>query len=327
MIKYITPQCAGVQSYLATINGISIHICTNINDVLQRILSKNSYCCISESELDEQLFTIYLLKSEAIKEEYTVREDIPLALEKIVDQDYEYPNEKYQFGSQLIIFYSYPNNTIIINEPNNNYCTIIASNIDVLTFHLKNKIKEILIKNLENCALHASAVAFENKAFVFMGESNSGKSTLAYNLTYYGWELVNDDLVFIEAQKETLRVKGAEVNPCIREAALPYLLDSDKFHNTQAKYYNPYHKCYYLQELKKANKDCTLKALFVLTNDKDNYTFPTIIDRKISKRGLLERFLRFDMDDSIYLKLSNVPIYKINVKCSVENISRFLRTL
>ena len=71
----------------------------------------------------------------------------------------------------------------------------------VYTYLLSQVISVALLsKNIES--LHASAVAWQNRAYVFLGHSGAGKSTLTAALVHHGARLLTDDLLVLTDHHE-----------------------------------------------------------------------------------------------------------------------------
>jgi hypothetical protein len=78
--------------------------------------------------------------------------------------------------------------------------------------------------------LHASAVAIEGKALVFVGGSDLGKSTLAAALCEYaGASLLGDDAVVIERRADSFQVVGLEESHWLDAASARVLGRPDEF--------------------------------------------------------------------------------------------------
>lgn len=75
-------------------------------------------------------------------------------------------------------------------------------------------------------SLHASSVAYEGRAYAFLGESGTGKSTHSslWTGTFSGCELINDDNPFIRITDQGVMLYGTPWSgktPCWRNVALP----------------------------------------------------------------------------------------------------------
>lgn len=77
--------------------------------------------------------------------------------------------------------------------------------------------------------LHASTVAYNNKAVMLIGDSGSGKSTLTAILTAYGFELVADDISPIDEKTATVGFNPNAIS--IKEGAFKILTN---YHKTLA---------------------------------------------------------------------------------------------
>ena len=82
---------------------------------------------------------------------------------------------------------------------------------DVLRTYLQGVLMATLLRQRGLLVLHACCVARDGKAFGFVGESGWGKSTLAEYFCQQGYELLNDDVMAIEAtaKPHPLVVPGA----------------------------------------------------------------------------------------------------------------------
>ena len=74
---------------------------------------------------------------------------------------------------------------------------------DVRTFLLGTAIGSLLIQR-GLLVLHGNALEKNGKAIVCLGHSGTGKSTIAYSLMQQGWNLISDDLVAINNDRNIL---------------------------------------------------------------------------------------------------------------------------
>lgn len=82
-----------------------------------------------------------------------------------------------------------------------------------------------LLLRSKTVALHASAVATEKGALVFIGHSGAGKSTTALELSRKGLPLLADDLVIIDLDRLELLSATATVRLFDKPEAVPEALD------------------------------------------------------------------------------------------------------
>lgn len=61
-----------------------------------------------------------------------------------------------------------------------------------------NQVLPLAVSNAGQLVLHASAVAVDGHALVFLGESGRGKSTLAASFARHGYPFLTDDGLFIQ---------------------------------------------------------------------------------------------------------------------------------
>lgn len=88
-------------------------------------------------------------------------------------------------------FYIKNGNTIII-EP------IEEPNYQHLKSYLLSRSFALLMFQRNTVALHGSSILFNNKAYIFCGQSGAGKSSLSAGLTLKGYDLFSDDLSIID---------------------------------------------------------------------------------------------------------------------------------
>lgn len=98
---------------------------------------------------------------------------------------------------------------------------------EILELYLRGTVLAILLFQRGTFCLHASSVVIENKAFLFAGNSGSGKSTTAFLLHKAGYTCLNDDVTpvsisfsGIETRSYTSEMKVDKV--LIRHGTNPY---------------------------------------------------------------------------------------------------------
>jgi len=105
----------------------------------------------------------------------------------------------------------------------------------------------VLMAERDYCFLHAASVAVDNRSMIFLGESHSGKSTLANYFLTKGHDLISDDKVAIHH----------EDNRYLALSSHPYYRPFRQFENLG------YHSEAYSQELN------PLAAMFILQQAQD----------------------------------------------------------
>ena len=88
-------------------------------------------------------------------------------------------------------FYIKNGDTIII-EP------IVEPDYQHLKAYLLSRSFALLMFQRNTVALHGSSILFNNKAYIFCGQSGAGKSSLSAGLTLKGYDLFSDDLSVID---------------------------------------------------------------------------------------------------------------------------------
>ncbi len=331
MIKFIKPQLGEVYQYMVTINGISILVVTNVEDILCSVVHAENYMVTEKNKFDFEVPTISIFLNSSIDSNYTVHSSGRKNDKSVYsDDDVLYPNQHYCFGNQNIIFNYYPNNSIIFFDSDNKNQIIVASIKDVLILYLKMYLKKIVLISTRNSfALHASSVGTEIGGFVFLGQGNAGKSTLAFNLSQHGWKILNDDLVFLSDSFGLINIQGIEINPCVRGEAISYIEDSSSLLCNDRCIYNKYHDCYYLTSINTLKFNIPLKAIFILQKDFNNPQLLSNISDYEIKKDLLKKFKRnqSDIEDKMLLKLCEIPMYQLNITCPVSQIDAYLKSI
>ena len=330
MTKFIKPQLGEVDHYMVTINGIRILVVTNVGNILCSIVPIENYTLVEEKDIDSEVPTIYVLFNKAIDSNYTVRSDNKIENKTIHStEEVSYPNQIYCLDNQKVVFNYYPNNSIILSDSDKKTHIIVASTKEVLIFYLKMYLKKVVLCTTQNlCVLHASSIGIESGGFAFLGQGNAGKSTLALNLTQYGWKMLNDDLIFLSHSSEHITIRGIDVNPCIRGEAISFIENSDFLLGNNYSVYNKYHDCYYLTSIDTLKLSIPLKAFFLLQKDFNNSQFLSEITDSNIKKELLQKFNRnnFAPEDQLFLKLCQIPMYYLNITHPVSEIDAYLKS-
>ena len=97
---------------------------------------------------------------------------------------------------------------------------------DIRTFLLGSIFGTVLIQR-DYLVLHGSALAKDDKAILFLGDSGQGKSTIAYSLLEQGWKLLADDLIAIDQNNFVL--PGMPRIKLWNETLAEFNLDKNKF--------------------------------------------------------------------------------------------------
>ena len=322
IVGFIEPMRQCTQDYIVSINNVRIRVCINTEDILQYVLPDKTYWKIDPVKAEQFEYTLNILMTDSLSKQYVLHLDNHENLQKISKTEANCPNRQYVMGDMIIKLYQYPNHSVHIETAIHNSITVIAGNKYVLVFYLKYYIKEIVSKLSKLPQLHASAVAKNNSAIVFLGSGNTGKSTIAYNLTLYGWDMLHDDLVFVEKQRDVVCVHGIQVNPCLRRAGLPYVFNADTIFDSKDIFENKYHACFYLRNKILIKDSIPLKAVFLLSECDFAIGIPTAITT--NSRCLLQSYI----SDSVCLKLiENISVYGFNKNTALKQIIPFLDML
>ena len=321
MISFIQPLMEHTSNYIATINGVRIRLCLNTDDVLQYVVPQETYEKADPIKIAPVEFTLNLLITDSIPRQYMFHRDNENS-GQISETEVIYPNRRYVLGNATIEFYQYPNHSVHIKTIASNSITVLTGNQYVLIFFLKFYIKQIVSEKNGATALHASAVGKECGAIAFLGHGNAGKSTIAYNLSTCGWAILHDDLIFIEEQDKDVLVRGVQVNPCLRRAALPYVLNDDKIVRSQAVFENKYHECFYLRNMTLIKESFPLKAIILLSTSDFSNEKPQAITTDTD--WVLQSYIK---DPVCRKMIEKLPVYGINRNLPIKQKMLFLNTL
>lgn len=97
----------------------------------------------------------------------------------------------YVFDRSVGAFYIYHGNRIVVVPSP-------SATIEQVRIYLVGTIMALLLYQRGMLVLHASSVAMNGKAVVFLGKSGSGKSSIAAALCQRGYGLISDDVVAVD---------------------------------------------------------------------------------------------------------------------------------
>ena len=329
MIKFIKPQLGEINRYIVTINRIHVLVVTNVEGILNSVVHTDNYIAAKKASPYCGLPTIFILFNSSIDSNYTVHSSNKNDNNNIRSEEIIYPNKLFRYGSQSVLFNFYPNNSIILHDSDKMTYIIVASVKEALVLYLKMYLKKVVLCSIQNlCALHASSVGTKFGGFVFLGQGNAGKSTLALNLCQHGWEMLNDDLIFLSNSSDSINIRGIDINPCVRGESIPYIENSRELLMSDRCMYNKYHDCYYLTSINTLKLSIPLKGIFILQKEFNNSSLLSEITDLELKKEVLKKYIRndFDVEDQLFLKLGSIPMYKLNITRPISQIVSCLKS-
>lgn len=113
--------------------------------------------------------------------------------------------------------------------------------------------------------LHASGVANNQGAILFVGRSGQGKSTLAASLHQRGLPLIGDDAVLISKRDGEARCRAVYRSLRLFEDSIEKLFDSSIFHSDVAEYTDKQNV--YFPPLAAGDEDHRVRAIFLLNSE------------------------------------------------------------
>lgn len=185
----------------------------------------------------------------------------------------------------------------------------------------------LLKKSVVDCnyvMLHGGGVAYGDYAFLFLGSSMAGKSTLTAYLCMEGYEYISDDRLLINVEKQTvipytkpitLRAEGKEILEKKEQIeTLPF-----RFANVNKELFTP----------PNCRKDITnISRIFVLVREESGEVRQEQMDNKNKIHELLKHSLSVNDCKNLnkYLQLSKIPMERIHYS-EMEDINMMLRRL
>ena len=177
-------------------------------------------------------------------------------------------------------------------------------------------IEEIMIQNELNI-LHGSVMERNGEAFIFSAKTNGGKSTLVFNLNYYGYNYISDDYAVIDNDI-------CSIVPVHLPIKLRTLIPTPEIasENVIVRDYNPISiENYYLVRpfSFSENRSYRLRALFLL-NRNDKVSCINKLDYKDSYKNIILNSKEPDMKAvkriaSISLNLiKQIDVYELSYK-------------
>lgn len=207
---------------------------------------------------------------------------------------------------------------------------------DIRTFILGSPFGALLIQK-GFLVFHGNALVKDNQAIIFLGQSGSGKSTIAYGLMQKGWKLIADDLVALDNRGYVL--PGIKRIKLWEDAINAFNIDINQLQKCR-KNLNKYLVAG--SEIKEEINPKKLKSIFVLTqkqeieilsknlvtpvtNEKDKFIYlrnniyrPRFV-RALGKEGL--NFL------AISKLLSNLPVQLVPNILGISKMQNFLESI
>lgn len=239
----------GMDKYALDVLGKTIGVVSNVKGTENIVIGTRQW-------LDEKAdYVIVLLKLDIINTSFIKDSSfiaIADAIDEVVNEEICVNNKYNLFGCE-IKEYTFPGNCIIVSEDNKRKNFVVCSQMDILMYHFKKLIKNIICdiyyeKGYKK--IHASGVEKDEIAYLFIGNGFAGKSTTAFKLIEKGYNILNDDMLFLRINNQKLCVVGAPICCSLRDSARTYVdieLNEDnayssKYQETSYCYGMPFNK-------------------------------------------------------------------------------------
>ena len=143
------------------------------------------------------------------------------------------------------------------------------SSINTVRYLLLNHVIPLYLSSSKKFLLHCSAVSINNRAVLFIGDSTSGKSTLAASFCNAGYTLLSDDFLLIREDRSTFVATPSYPSVRLHPDAIsqifgfyPTIFKSDVFGHKQWIKANG-------NSLPYSEKECAIKNIYLLKSNND----------------------------------------------------------
>lgn len=133
-------------------------------------------------------------------------------------------NALYESDNYRVLTNYYSNHGIVYTNGTDIF--IVCSTLFALYDYIRMAIKQLLAnayKLVGKIAIHASAVEYKGRGYLFVAGSRSGKTTIFMNLINNGFLPLNDDLLFLSFEKDGVYILSEPMRPSIRIKSLKYI--------------------------------------------------------------------------------------------------------
>ena len=133
-------------------------------------------------------------------------------------------NHYYMSSDTVVTVLYYPAPSVLINSGIHH--SVISGTVSALIYHSKMILKQIITKIYYSQGyypLHASCICKDDKAYLFIGKTHSGKTTIMLNMAASGYTPMNDDIVFLLWDNDEIWVESMPTVPQIRQDSLEFL--------------------------------------------------------------------------------------------------------
>lgn len=161
-----------------------------------------------------------------------------------------------------------------------------------------HSIQPILGNHRGGLFLHGSAVLIGDHAVAFLGQSRSGKTTLAGNFAHEGCPLMSEDVIEVKPGKQGYWVKPNSTSLRLFSDSARFLFGLDHLpqgSEGKASFGDAY-------ELQFANKPALLRAVFVLGSDHQSPLHIKELNGQSRLASLIPNSFILDVDDSLRLR-------------------------
>ena len=226
--------------------------------------------------------------------------------------------------------YQYPFKGFVMNDIENSSGAVVSSTLGSLNNLSRFLFKKIMIrKYISNGynSLHASAVEKDGYSYIFLAGGRAGKTTMFMNLILNGFNPINDDVVFVKRDSDSITCHGITMLPSVRKESLEYL---PPFIDSTTNYHRGFEGEYYCDlPYQTSNNKLDmhkLKAIFIPKYGYDNLVVEKASD-EVAKKYIIKSMNThqelFPDNESLIIVncLLSLPIFTI--KTTADGIKNF----